>query len=76
LLTGAWPYTNGKYAFCLVGDQSISEKVEYMDDIGIPRLNILYLQSLIRSMLKVVIALVARYVISGGQVSHLICALN
>lgn len=48
----------------------------YIDDTGIPRLNVLDLQRLIRSMPKVVIALVAGYAIGGGHVLHLICDLT
>lgn len=76
LLTGAGPHTDGKYAFCSGGDQSIRGKAGYVDDIGIPRLNILDLQRLIRSMPKVIIALVAGYAIGGGHVLHLICDLT
>lgn len=76
LLTGAGPHTDGKYAFCSGGDQSIRGKAGYIDDAGMPRLNVLDLQKLIRSMPKVVIALVAGYAIGGGQVLHLICDLT
>ena len=41
-----------------------------------PRLNVLDLQRLIRSMPKVIIALVAGYAIGGGHVLHLICDLT
>ncbi len=76
LLTGAGPHTDGKYAFCSGGDQSVRGHAGYVDDIGIPRLNVLDLQRLIRSMPKVVIALVAGYAIGGGHVLHLICDLS
>ena len=76
LLTGAGPHTDGKYAFCSGGDQSIRGKGGYIDDHGVPRLNVLELQRIIRSMPKVVIALVAGYAIGGGQVLHLICDLT
>ena len=76
LLTGAGPHTDGKYAFSSGGDQSIRGKAGYIDDAGMPRLNVLDLQRLIRSMPKVVIALVAGYAIGGGQVLHLICDLT
>lgn len=76
LLTGAGPHTDGKYAFCSGGDQSIRGKGGYIDDYGVPRLNVLELQRIIRSMPKVVIALVAGYAIGGGQVLHLICDLT
>ncbi len=76
LFTGAGPHTDGKYAFCAGGDQSVRGKAGYVDDAGIPRLNVLDLQRLIRSMPKVVIALVAGYAIGGGHVLHLICDLT
>jgi naphthoate synthase len=76
LFTGAGPHTDGKYAFCSGGDQSVRGKAGYIDDAGVPRLNVLDLQRLIRSMPKVVIALVAGYAIGGGHVLHLICDLT
>ena len=76
LLTGAGPHTDGKYAFCSGGDQSVRGKAGYIDDDGTPRLNVLDLQRLIRSTPKVVIALVAGYAIGGGHVLHLICDLT
>ena len=76
LLTGAGPHTDGKYAFCSGGDQSVRGKAGYLDDKGVPRLNVLDLQRLIRSMPKVVIALVAGYAIGGGHVLHVVCDLT
>ncbi|MFP4134541.1 MAG: 1,4-dihydroxy-2-naphthoyl-CoA synthase [Halothece sp.] len=76
LLTGAGPHTDGKYAFCSGGDQSVRGKAGYMDDEGTPRLNVLDLQRAIRSLPKVVIALVAGYAIGGGHVLHLMCDLT
>ena len=76
LLTGQGPHTDGKYAFCAGGDQSIRGKAGYIDEEGTPRLNVLDLQRLIRSMPKVVIALVAGYAIGGGHVLHLLCDLT
>ncbi|HHP7232316.1 MAG TPA: 1,4-dihydroxy-2-naphthoyl-CoA synthase [Xenococcaceae cyanobacterium] len=76
LLTGAGPHTDGKYAFCAGGDQNIRGKAGYIDDAGVPRLNVLDLQKLIRSLPKVIIALVAGYAIGGGHVLHLICDLT
>ncbi|MDA9962892.1 1,4-dihydroxy-2-naphthoyl-CoA synthase [Opitutales bacterium] len=76
LLTGAGPHTDGKYAFCSGGDQSVRGKAGYLDDQGVPRLNVLDLQKLIRSMPKVVIALVAGYAIGGGHVLHVVCDLT
>ncbi len=76
LLTGAGPHTDGKYAFCSGGDQSIRGHAGYVDDSGVPRLNVLDLQRLIRTIPKVVIALVAGYAIGGGHVLHLLCDLT
>ena len=76
LLTGAGPHTDGKYAFCAGGDQSIRGKAGYIDDDGTPRLNVLDLQRLIRSIPKVTIALVAGYAIGGGHVLHVLCDLT
>lgn len=75
-LTGAGPHTDGKYAFCAGGDQSIRGKAGYIDDEGTPRLNVLDLQRLIRSIPKVTIALVAGYAIGGGHVLHVLCDLT
>jgi naphthoate synthase len=76
LLTGAGPHTDGKYAFCAGGDQSVRAEAGYVGEDGVPRLNVLDLQRLIRSIPKVVIALVAGYAIGGGHVLHLICDLT
>lgn len=75
-LTGAGPHSDGKYAFCSGGDQSIRGKAGYVGGDGVPRLNVLDLQRLIRSMPKVVIALVAGYAIGGGHVLHVVCDLT
>ena len=76
LLTGAGPHSDGKYAFCAGGDQSVRGHAGYIDAGGMPRLNVLELQKLIRSMPKVVIALVAGYAIGGGHVLHVVCDLT
>ncbi len=76
LLTGAGPHTDGKYAFCSGGDQSVRGDGGYIDEAGLPRLNVLDLQRLIRSMPKAIIALVAGYAIGGGHVLHLLCDLT
>jgi naphthoate synthase len=76
LLTGAGPHTDGKYAFCAGGDQGVRGHAGYIDEAGVPRLNVLDLQKLIRSMPKVVIALVAGYAIGGGHVLHVVCDLS
>ncbi len=76
LLTGAGPHTDGKYAFCAGGDQSVRGRAGYVDGKGVPRLNVLDLQKIIRSVPKVVIALVAGYAIGGGHVLHVVCDLT
>jgi len=76
LMTGAGPHTDGKYAFCAGGDQSVRGHAGYVGEDGVPRLNILDVQKLIRSMPKVVIALVAGYAIGGGHVLHIVCDLS
>jgi len=76
LFTGVGPAADGAYAFCAGGDQSVRGDGGYLDEEGMPRLNVLDLQRLIRSLPKVVIALVAGYAIGGGQVLHLLCDLS
>lgn len=76
LFTGAGPAADGGWAFCAGGDQSVRGDGGYVDEEGMPRLNVLDLQRLIRSLPKVVIALVAGYAIGGGQVLHLLCDLS
>jgi naphthoate synthase len=76
LFTGAGPAADGGWAFCAGGDQSVRGDGGYVDDDGLPRLNVLDLQRIIRSLPKVVIALVAGYAIRGGQVLHLLCDLS
>jgi naphthoate synthase len=76
LFTGEGPAEDGVWAFCAGGDQSVRGDGGYLDDSGLPRLNVLDLQRIIRSLPKVVIALVAGYAIGGGQVLHLLCDLS
>ena len=76
LLTGAGPHTDGKYAFCSGGDQGVRGHAGYVGADGVPRLNVLDLQKLIRSIPKVVIALVSGYAIGGGHVLHVICDMT
>jgi len=71
LFTGA-----GDEAFCAGGDQKVRGDAGYVGDDGVPRLNALDLQRVIRSLPKPVIALVAGYAIGGGHVLHLICDLT
>lgn len=76
LLTGQGPSKDGKYAFCSGGDQRIRADKGYVGKDGVPRLNVLDLQKLIRSIPKPVIALVAGYAIGGGHVLHVVCDLT
>ena len=76
LFTGEGPAADGVWAFCAGGDQSVRGDGGYLDASGLPRLNVLDLQRIIRSLPKVVIALVAGYAIGGGQVLHLLCDIS
>jgi naphthoate synthase len=71
LLTGA-----GREAFCSGGDQRVRGDAGYVGADGIPRLNVLDLQRMIRTLPKPVIAVVAGYAIGGGHVLHLLCDLT
>ncbi|PJB00222.1 MAG: 1,4-dihydroxy-2-naphthoyl-CoA synthase [Ignavibacteriales bacterium CG_4_9_14_3_um_filter_30_11] len=76
LLTGKGPAKDGKYAFCSGGDQRFRGDKGYVGKDGVPRLNVLDFQKLIRSIPKPVIALVAGYAIGGGHVLHVVCDLT
>jgi naphthoate synthase len=71
ILTG-----QGEKAFCSGGDQRIRGEGGYVGNDGVPRLNVLDLQKLIKYLPKPVIAMVAGYAIGGGHVLHLICDLT
>jgi naphthoate synthase len=71
ILTGA-----GDKAFCSGGDQKVRGHGGYVGDDRIPRLNVLDLQRLIRTIPKPVIAMVAGYAIGGGHVLHVVCDLT
>jgi naphthoate synthase len=71
LLTGA-----GTKAFCSGGDQRVRGDAGYVGGDGVPRLNVLDLQRMIRALPKPVIAVVAGYAIGGGHVLHLVCDLT
>ncbi len=66
----------GPDAFCSGGDQKVRGSAGYVGEDGVPRLNVLDLQRLIRTLPKPVIALVAGYAIGGGHVLHLVCDLS
>src|SRR5699024_9893617 len=71
LLAGA-----GEKAFCSGGDQSVRGHGGYVGDDQVPRLNVLDLQRLIRTIPKPVIAMVSGYAIGGGHVLHIVCDLT
>ncbi len=71
ILTGA-----GEKAFCSGGDQNVKGVGGYIDQDGVPRLNVLDLHKAIRSMPKPVVAMVNGYAIGGGHVLHVVCDLT
>lgn len=71
ILTG-----EGGKAFCSGGDQSVRGHGGYVGEDTVPRLNVLDLQKLIRSIPKVVIAAVAGWAIGGGHVLHVVCDMT
>ena len=67
LLSAEGPSTkDGVYSFCSGGDQNARGHQGYVDEDGMPRLNILEVQRLIRFMPKVVIAVVPGWAVGGG----------
>jgi len=71
ILTG-----EGGNAFCSGGDQSVRGHGGYIGEDTTPRLNVLDLQKIIRSIPKPVIAAVAGWAIGGGHVLHVVCDLT
>ena len=71
ILTG-----EGGKAFCSGGDQKVRGHGGYVGEDEIPRLNVLDLQRLIRTIPKPVVAMVAGYAIGGGHVLHVVCDLT
>lgn len=71
ILTGAGPL-----AFCSGGDQKVRGNGGYVGHDGVPRLNVLDFQRMIRTCPKPVIAMVAGYAIGGGHVLHMLCDLT
>jgi naphthoate synthase len=66
----------GGKAFCSGGDQSVRGHGGYVGSDATPRLNVLDLQRMIRSIPKPVIAAVAGWAIGGGHVLHVVCDLS
>lgn len=71
ILTGA-----GNKAFCSGGDQSVRGHGGYVGGDQVPRLNVLDLQRLMRTIPKPVISMVAGYAIGGGHVLHVVSDLT
>lgn len=71
ILTG-----EGDKAFCSGGDINVKQIGGYIGKDGIPRLNVLDLQKLIRSLPKPVVAMVNGFAIGGGHVLHVVCDLS
>lgn len=71
VLTGA-----GDMAFCSGGDQKLRGHGGYEDENGNPRLQVLELHQIIRTIPKPVIAMVNGFAIGGGHVLHVICDLS
>ncbi len=90
LLTGNGPSAAGKWAFCSGGDQRIrgrsgyqyasGESAETVDEARVKaaggRLHILEVQRLIRTMPKVVVAVVPGWAAGGGHSLHVVCDLT
>ncbi len=66
----------GDKAFCSGGDQNVKGVGGYIDEHGVPRLNVLDLHKKIRSLPKPVVAMVNGYAIGGGHVLHVVCDIT
>jgi naphthoate synthase len=71
ILTG-----EGTEAFCSGGDQRVRGEAGYVGEDKVPRLNVLDLQRLIRTLPKPVVAMVAGFAIGGGHVLHVVSDLT
>src|SRR5699024_5371402 len=71
ILTG-----RGEKAFCSGGDQSVRGHGGYVATDEVPRLNVLALERLIRTIAEAVITMVAGYAIGGGLVLHVVSDLT
>jgi naphthoate synthase len=79
LLTGNGPSPeDGGWAFCSGGDQRVRgpDGYEYDDDSKSGRLHILEVQRLIRTMPKVVVAVVPGWAVGGGHSLHVVCDMT
>lgn len=66
----------GDLAFCSGGDIKVRGDEGYVGEDGVPRLNILDVQKVIRSLPKPVVAMVSGFAIGGGHVLHVMCDLT
>mmetsp|Transcript_1658 Transcript_1658/g.3531 ORF Transcript_1658/g.3531 Transcript_1658/m.3531 type:complete len:305 (+) Transcript_1658:1472-2386(+) len=71
ILTGA-----GTSAFCSGGDQSQRGHGGYTGPDGVPRLEVLDLQVLMRRLPQPIIASIAGYAVGGGHILHMVCDLS
>lgn len=71
ILTG-----QGKEAFCSGGDQRVRGDAGYIDNRGVPRLNVLDFQRQMRTCPKPIIAMVAGYSIGGGNIIQIMADLT
>ena len=78
LLTGNGPAPkDGVWAFCSGGDQRIRGRTGYQyEGVAAGRLHILEVQRLIRTMPKIVIAVVNGWAAGGGHSLHVVCDLT
>lgn len=77
LFSGEGPSSKDRgWAFCSGGDQRARGHQGYVDDDGMPRLNILEVQRLIRFMSKVVICVVPGWAVGGGHSLHVVCDMT
>jgi len=66
----------GDKAFCSGGDQNVKNIAGYIGKDGVPRLNVLDLQKMIRSLPKPVVAMINGFAIGGGHVLHVVCDIS
>ena len=66
----------GQDAFCSGGDQAVRDVGGYVGKDGVPRLNFLDLQVVLRRIPKPVIAMVAGHAVGGGHIIHMLCDMT